>query len=78
MAGRRWEIATSRVDALTFGLGSGIAGIAGRGAVARSTIVSPNLGQSYIIDSFHGGGCSAASEICGGTLGRCIYAGHRQ
>ena len=44
-------IATSRVDALTFGLGSAIAGIAG---VALSQIdnVSPNLGQSYIIDSF--------------------------
>ena len=44
-------IATSRVDALTFGLGSGIAGIAG---VALSQIdnVSPNLGQSYIINSF--------------------------
>lgn len=44
-------IATSRIDALTFGLGSGIAGIAG---VALSQIdnVSPNLGQSYIIDSF--------------------------
>jgi urea transport system permease protein len=44
-------IATSRVDALTFGLGSGIAGMAG---VALSQIdnVSPNLGQSYIIDSF--------------------------
>ena len=44
-------IATSRVDALTFGLGSGIAGIAG---VALSQIdnVSPNLGQSYIIDCF--------------------------
>ena len=44
-------IRTPRVDALTFGLGSGIAGIAG---VALSQIdnVSPNLGQSYIIDSF--------------------------
>ena len=44
-------IRTSWVDALTFGLGSGIAGIAG---VAFSQIgnVSPNLGQSYIIDSF--------------------------
>ena len=40
-----------RVDALTFGLGSGIAGMAG---VALSQIdnVSPNLGQGYIIDSF--------------------------
>jgi urea transport system permease protein len=36
---------------MTFGLGSGLAGIAG---VALSQIdnVSPNLGQSYIIDSF--------------------------
>lgn len=44
-------IRTARVDTLTFGLGSGVAGIAG---VALSQIdnVSPNLGQSYIIDSF--------------------------
>ncbi|MEO0547724.1 MAG: urea ABC transporter permease subunit UrtB [Pseudomonadota bacterium] len=44
-------IKTSWVDAMTFALGSGIAGIAG---VALSQIgnVSPNLGQSYIIDSF--------------------------
>ncbi|MEF2070903.1 urea ABC transporter permease subunit UrtB [Consotaella aegiceratis] len=44
-------IRTPWVDAMTFALGSGIAGIAG---VALSQIdnVSPNLGQSYIIDSF--------------------------
>ncbi len=44
-------IRTARVDALTFGLGAGIAGVAG---VALSQIdnVSPNLGQAYIIDSF--------------------------
>jgi urea transport system permease protein len=44
-------IRTGRVDALTFGLGSGVAGLAG---VALSQIdnVSPNLGQGYIIDSF--------------------------
>lgn len=39
------------VDALTFGLGSGIAGIAGV-ALSQITNVGPNLGQSYIIDSF--------------------------
>jgi urea transport system permease protein len=44
-------IRTNYIDALTFALGSGIAGVAG---VALSQIdnVSPNLGQSYIIDSF--------------------------
>ncbi|WP_374444430.1 urea ABC transporter permease subunit UrtB [Stella sp.] len=44
-------IRTHRVDAMTFALGSGVAGIAG---VALSQIdnVSPNLGQAYIIDSF--------------------------
>jgi urea transport system permease protein len=44
-------IRSSWIDAMTFGLGSGVAGLAG---VALSQIdnVSPNLGQSYIIDSF--------------------------
>lgn len=39
------------VDALTFGLGSGVAGIAGV-ALSQLTNVGPNLGQAYIIDSF--------------------------
>ncbi|BCJ91514.1 branched-chain amino acid ABC transporter permease [Terrihabitans soli] len=44
-------IRTDWIDAMTFGLGSGVAGMAG---VALSQIdnVSPNLGQGYIIDSF--------------------------
>jgi urea transport system permease protein len=44
-------IPTARIDALTFGLGSGIAGMAG---VALSQVgnVSPNLGTIYIVDSF--------------------------
>jgi urea transport system permease protein len=44
-------IPTGRVDAFTFGLGSGIAGM---GGVALSQIgnVSPNLGQIYIVDAF--------------------------
>jgi urea transport system permease protein len=44
-------IPTAWVDALTFGLGSGIAGIAGV-ALSQITNVGPNLGQSYIVDSF--------------------------
>jgi urea transport system permease protein len=44
-------VKTHWVDAMTFGLGSGIAGIAGV-ALSQLTNVGPNLGQSYIIDSF--------------------------
>jgi urea transport system permease protein len=44
-------IRTPWVDALTFALGSGIAGIAGV-ALSQVDNVSPNLGQGYIIDSF--------------------------
>jgi urea transport system permease protein len=36
---------------MTFGLGSGIAGLAGV-ALSQITNVNPNLGQAYIIDSF--------------------------
>ena len=44
-------VRTEWVDALTFGLGSGIAGVAGV-ALSQLTNVGPNLGQQYIIDSF--------------------------
>jgi urea transport system permease protein len=66
-------IPTALVDALTFGLGSGIAGIAG---VALSQIgnVSPNLGTIYIVDSFlvvvFGGVGNLAGTLVGAmTLG---------
>jgi urea transport system permease protein len=44
-------VPTHRVDMLTFGLGSGVAGL---GGVALSQIgnVGPDLGQGYIVDSF--------------------------
>jgi urea transport system permease protein len=44
-------VPTGRIDMLTFGLGSGIAGL---GGVALSQLgnVGPDLGQAYIIDSF--------------------------
>jgi len=44
-------VKASWVNALTFGLGSGIAGLAGV-ALSQITNVGPNLGQNYIIDSF--------------------------
>jgi urea transport system permease protein len=48
---RAMGIRTDRVDALTFGLGAGIAGLAGV-ALSQLTNVGPNLGQAYIVDSF--------------------------
>lgn len=48
---RAMGIRSSRVDAMTFGLGSGIAGVAGV-ALSQLTNVGPNLGQAYIVDSF--------------------------
>lgn len=48
---RALSIKSDKVDAITFGLGSGIAGIAGV-VLSQLTNVGPNLGQAYIIDSF--------------------------
>ncbi len=45
-------IRTGMVDAMTFGLGSGIARVSLAWRCRRSTTSCPNLGQSYIIDSF--------------------------
>lgn len=44
-------IPTERVDALTFALGSGLAGVAGC-AVSLLGSVGPNTGQNYIVDTF--------------------------
>lgn len=48
---RAMGVPSSRIDSLTFGLGAGIAGIAGV-ALSQLTNVGPNLGQAYIVDSF--------------------------
>jgi len=66
-------IHTEWVDAVTFGLGSGIAGIAGV-ALSQLTNVGPNLGQSYIVDAFMvvvfgGVGNLWGTEIGGNALG---------
>ena len=44
-------VPTPKVDMLAFGLGSGIAGLAGC-ALSQIGNVGPDLGQSYIVDSF--------------------------
>jgi urea transport system permease protein len=66
-------VRTEWVDALTFGLGSGIAGVAGV-ALSQLTNVGPNLGQSYIVDSFMvvvfgGVGNLWGTEVGGNALG---------
>jgi urea transport system permease protein len=70
---RAMGVRTAWVDALTFGLGSGIAGIAGV-ALSQLTNIGPNLGQSYIIDSFMvvvfgGVGNLWGTEVSGNALG---------
>jgi urea transport system permease protein len=63
-------VRTELVDAMTFGLGSGIAGVAGV-ALSQLTNVGPDLGQSYIIDSFmvvvFGGVGNLWGSLIGGT-----------
>ena len=69
-------IRTPWIDALTFGLGSGVAGMAG---VALSQIdnVSPNLGQGYIIDSFMVVVFGGVGNLWGAALG-ALTPRHRQ
>jgi urea transport system permease protein len=44
-------VATGRVDALTFAMGAGVAGLAGC-ALSQLGTVGPGLGQTYIVDAF--------------------------
>jgi urea transport system permease protein len=44
-------VATGRVDALTFAMGAGVAGMAGC-ALSQLGTVGPGLGQTYIVDTF--------------------------
>ena len=44
-------IPTDRVDSITFGLGSGLAGVAGA-AITLLGSVGPNLGAAYIVSAF--------------------------
>ena len=62
-------VQTPRVDMLAFGLGSGIAGLAGC-ALSQIGNVGPDLGQSYIVDSF-------MVVVLGGVgqLAGTVYAG---
>ena len=61
---------------MTFGLGSGIAGVAGV-ALSQLTNVGPNLGQSYIIDSFMVVVFGGVGNLWGTLIGGMSH-GHRQ
>ncbi|MDS3860735.1 branched-chain amino acid ABC transporter permease [Thermosynechococcaceae cyanobacterium BACA0444] len=70
-------IPTQKVDAITFALGSGLAGIAGC-AVALLGSVSSNTGQAYIVDTFMvvvvgGVGKLVGSIVAAGTIGTLSY-----
>jgi urea transport system permease protein len=65
---RAMGIPTGWVDAMTFGLGSGIAGVAGV-ALSQLTNVGPDLGQSYIIDSFMVVVFGGAGNLWGSLIG---------
>jgi len=68
---RAMGVRSEWVDALTFGLGAGIAGVAGV-ALSQLTNVGPNLGQAYIVDSFmvvvFGGVGNLWGTLVGGLL----------
>ena len=64
-------VRTEWVDAITFGLGSGIAGVAGV-ALSQITNVGPNLGQACFIDSFYGGGLRRGGKPLGHVCRRPV------
>ena len=70
-------IPTQKVDAITFALGSGLAGVAGC-AVALLGSVSSNTGQAYIVDAFMvvvvgGVGKLVGSIVAAGVIGTLSY-----
>jgi urea transport system permease protein len=59
---------TGRVDTWAFGLGSGLAGLAGC-ALSQIGNVGPDLGQSYIIDSFMAVVLGGVGQLAGTVIG---------
>ena len=70
-------IPTAQVDAFTFALGSGLAGVAG-GAISLLGSVGPNTGQNYVVDTFMvvvvgGVGKLAGTIIAALSIGTASY-----
>ncbi|MDR1607036.1 MAG: urea ABC transporter permease subunit UrtB [Deltaproteobacteria bacterium] len=68
---RALGVHSSRVDTLTFALGSGVAGVSGV-ALSQLTNVGPNLGQDYIVDSFMVVVFGGVGNLWGALLGGLI------
>jgi len=64
-------IPTAKVDALTFALGSGLAGIAGC-AVSLLGSVGPNTGQNYIVNTFMVVVVGGVGKLVGTILGAMV------
>jgi urea transport system permease protein len=60
-------VPTRRVDSLSFGLGAGLAGLAGC-ALSQIGNVGPELGQSYIVDAFMVVVVGGVGQIAGAVL----------
>lgn len=63
-------IPTRTVDALTFAIGSGLAGVAGV-AVGLLGSVSPNTGQAYIVDTFMVVVVGGVGKLVGSIVAAC-------
>ena len=64
-------IFTNQIDMWTFGLGSGIAGLGGL-ALTQVGNVNPELGQSYIVDSFMVVVLGGVGKLAGTVVGKII------
>ena len=67
-------IRSSRIDMLAFGLGSGLAGLAGC-ALAQVGNVEPDLGQNYIIDAFLVVVVGGVGQVWGAVLAALGFRG---
>ncbi len=60
-------VRSDRVDMMAFGIGSGLAGLAGC-ALSQITNVGPDLGQNYIIDAFLVVVVGGVGQLLGATI----------
>ena len=69
-------VSTEKVDALTFAIGSGIAGIAGC-AVSLLGSIGPSTGQNYIVDAFMVVVLGGVGNLAGTVAGAMMIGAHQ-